>query len=163
MVHSLAKWKRQTWVASVSARVKHLHPHEGTASGRGIVSAPFTPSRRPVGLGEGDAGRAPGSGLSAETVHCSIWAAIKATERAVCAEHDPDPSCRRIFSSCTVKKATRYPNLDAKGRERAIAKLSGLPHRYRWRPLPRRTPRRASPGLRRLEQRERAQAGGSER
>jgi aspartate--ammonia ligase len=60
-----------------------------------------------------------------ETVR-GIWAAIKATEHAVCAEHELTPflpsEIQFLHSEALL---TRYPDLDAKGRERAIAKELG--------------------------------------
>ena len=55
-----------------------------------------------------------------------IWAAIKATERAVCAEHELTPSLPADIQFLHSEELlTRYPDLDAKGRERAIAKELG--------------------------------------
>ena len=117
---------------------RHLHPHEGAASGRGSPHPHPLRLRGPVGLGEGDAERAPGSAYLQETVR-GIWSAIKATERAVCAEHalTPLPAGRDPVLH-SEELLTRYPDPTPRARAR-IAKELGrrLPHRYRRCPVPR--------------------------
>ena len=126
VVHSLAKWKRQTLGRfgfgpgeGIYTHMKALRPDEDRLSPIHSVYVDQWDWEKVM------PGERRDLAYLQETVR-SIWAAIKATERAVCAEHDLTPFLPADIQFLHSEELlTRYPDLDAKGRERAIAKELG--------------------------------------
>lgn len=126
VVHSLAKWKRKTLGQhdfsageGLYTHMKALRPDEDRLSPVHSVYVDQWDWERVMGDGERHLG------TLKQTVE-SIWSAIKETELAA-AEHfglTPFlPDAIHFVHSETLQR--RFPELDAKGRERAIAKELG--------------------------------------
>ncbi|MDX2123400.1 MAG: aspartate--ammonia ligase, partial [Aeromonas hydrophila] len=126
VVHSLAKWKRQTLGRfgfgpgeGIYTHMKALRPDEDRLTPIHSVYVDQWDWEKVMPSERRDLA------YLQETVR-GIWAAIKATERAVCAEHELTPFLpAEIQFLHSEELLTRYPDLDAKGRERAIAKELG--------------------------------------
>ena len=126
VVHSLAKWKRKTLGQhdfsageGLYTHMKALRPDEDRLSPIHSVYVDQWDWERVMGDGE----RHPGT--LKQTVE-SIWAAIKATEAEVSEQFGLAaflPEQIHFVHSETLLQ--RFPELDAKGRERAIAKELG--------------------------------------
>ena len=126
VVHSLAKWKRQTLGQhdfsageGLYTHMKALRPDEDRLTPIHSVYVDQWDWERVMGDGERHAGT-----LKA-TVE-AIYAGIKATEAAVSKEFGLTPFLpETIHFIHSQELLSRYPDLDAKGRERAIAKALG--------------------------------------
>lgn len=126
VVHSLAKWKRQTLGRfgfapgeGIYTHMKALRPDEERLSPIHSVYVDQWDWEKVMPAERRDLS------YLKDTVR-SIWQAIKATEAAVCSEHDLTPFLAdEIQFLHSEELLTRYPDLDAKGRERAIAKELG--------------------------------------
>ncbi|MFM5145320.1 aspartate--ammonia ligase [Aeromonas rivipollensis] len=126
VVHSLAKWKRHTLGRfgfgpgeGIYTHMKALRPDEDRLTPIHSVYVDQWDWEKVMPSERRDLA------YLQETVR-GIWAAIKATERAVCAEHELTPFLpSEIQFLHSEELLTRYPSLDAKGRERAIAKELG--------------------------------------
>ncbi|ALP42239.1 aspartate--ammonia ligase [Aeromonas schubertii] len=126
VVHSLAKWKRHTLGRfgfgpgeGLYTHMKALRPDEDRLSPIHSVYVDQWDWERVMPQDRRDLA------YLKETVQ-AIWGAIKATERAICAEHGLTPflpeAIQFVHSEALL---SRYPDLDAKGREHAIAKELG--------------------------------------
>ena len=126
VVHSLAKWKRKTLAQhdfrageGLYTHMKALRPDEDRLSPIHSVYVDQWDWERVMGEGE----------RHLATLHSTvetIWAAIKATEAEVAKQTGLMPFLPEkinFIHSETLQQ--RYPQLDAKGRERAIAKELG--------------------------------------
>ena len=126
VVHSLAKWKRKTLGQhdfsageGLYTHMKALRPDEDRLSPIHSVYVDQWDWERVMGDGERHLG------TLQDTVE-SIWAAIKATEAAVTEQTGLTPFLpEKIHFVHSETLQQRYPDLDAKGRERAIAKELG--------------------------------------
>ncbi|MDO2948306.1 aspartate--ammonia ligase [Aeromonas simiae] len=126
VVHSLAKWKRQTLGRfgfapgeGLYTHMKALRPDEERLSPIHSVYVDQWDWERVMPQDRRDLA------YLKETVQ-AIWTAIKTTERAICAEHDLTPFLPEAIQFMHSEELLRrYPELDAKGRERAIAKELG--------------------------------------
>ena len=126
VVHSLAKWKRQTLGQhdfsageGLYTHMKALRPDEDRLSAIHSVYVDQWDWERVMGDGERH------TGTLKATVE-AIWAGIKATETAAAAEFGLTPFLpETIHFVHSQALLTRFPGLDAKGRERAIAKELG--------------------------------------
>ncbi|HAT2175090.1 TPA: aspartate--ammonia ligase, partial [Citrobacter freundii] len=126
VVHSLAKWKRQTLGQhdfsageGLYTHMKALRPDEDRLSPLHSVYVDQWDWERVMGDGERQ------FSTLKSTVE-AIWAGIKATEAAVSKEFGLAPFLpEQIHFVHSQELLSRYPDLDAKGRERAIAKELG--------------------------------------
>lgn len=126
VVHSLAKWKRKTLGQhdfsageGLYTHMKALRPDEDRLSPVHSVYVDQWDWERVMGDGERHLG------TLKQTVE-TIWAAIKATEAAVSEQFGLAPSLpEQIHFVHSETLQSRFPELDAKGRERAIAKELG--------------------------------------
>lgn len=126
VVHSLAKWKRQTLGQhdfsvgeGLYTHMKALRPDEDRLSPTHSVYVDQWDWEQVIGDGERHLG------TLQQTVK-SIWAAIKATEAVVTEQTGLTPLLPEdIHFIHSEALQQRYPNLDAKERERAIAKELG--------------------------------------
>jgi len=126
VVHSLAKWKRKTLGQhdfsageGLYTHMKALRPDEDRLSPIHSVYVDQWDWERVMGDGERHLG------TLHKTVE-SIWAAIKATEAEVTKQTGLTPFLpENIHFVHSETLQQRYPELDAKGRERAIAKELG--------------------------------------
>ena len=126
VVHSLAKWKRQTLGCNdfsagegLYTHMKALRPDEDRLTPIHSVYVDQWDWERVMGDGE----RSPA--YLQETVK-RIYASIKETEAAVSREYGLTPFLpEQIHFVHSETLLQRYPELDAKGRERAIAKELG--------------------------------------
>ncbi|MHB9330205.1 aspartate--ammonia ligase [Phytobacter ursingii] len=126
VVHSLAKWKRQTLGQhdfsageGLYTHMKALRPDEDRLSPIHSVYVDQWDWERVLGEGERH------TGTLRSTVE-AIYAGIKATEAAVSKEFGLTPFLpEQIHFVHSEELLSRYPGLDAKGRERAIAKDLG--------------------------------------
>lgn len=126
VVHSLAKWKRKTLGQhdfsageGLYTHMKALRPDEDRLSPIHSVYVDQWDWERVMGDGERHLG------TLHKTVE-SIWAAMKATEVAVAEQTGLTPFLpEQIHFVHSETLQQRYPELDAKGRERAIAKELG--------------------------------------
>lgn len=126
VVHSLAKWKRHTLGRfgfgpgeGLYTHMKALRPDEDRLSPIHSVYVDQWDWERVMPQDRRDLA------YLKETVQ-AIWGAIKATERAICAEHGLTPFLPEAIQFVHSEELlTRYPGLDAKGREHAIAKELG--------------------------------------
>ena len=126
VVHSLAKWKRQTLGQhdfsageGLYTHMKALRPDEERLSPLHSVYVDQWDWERVMGDGERQ------FSTLKSTVE-AIWAGIKATEAAVSEEFGLAPFLPdQIHFVHSQELLSRYPDLDAKGRERAIAKDLG--------------------------------------
>ncbi|EOI3505062.1 aspartate--ammonia ligase [Cronobacter dublinensis] len=126
VVHSLAKWKRKTLGQhdfsageGLYTHMKALRPDEDRLSPVHSVYVDQWDWERVMGDGERHLG------MLKQTVE-SIWSAIKATELAAAERFGLTPFLPQTIHfvhSETLQR--RFPALDAKGRERAIAKELG--------------------------------------
>ncbi|EPN9527475.1 aspartate--ammonia ligase [Cronobacter malonaticus] len=126
VVHSLAKWKRKTLGQhdfsageGLYTHMKALRPDEDRLSPVHSVYVDQWDWERVMGDGERHLG------TLKQTVE-SIWSAIKETERAAAERFGLTPflpDTIHFVHSETLQR--RFPELDAKGRERAIAKELG--------------------------------------
>ncbi|ELY9424856.1 aspartate--ammonia ligase [Cronobacter dublinensis] len=126
VVHSLAKWKRKTLGQhdfsageGLYTHMKALRPDEDRLSSVHSVYVDQWDWERVMGDGERHLG------TLKQTVE-SIWSAIKATELAAAERFGLTPFLPQTIHfvhSETLQR--RFPALDAKGRERAIAKELG--------------------------------------
>ena len=125
VVHSLAKWKRQTLGQhdfsageGLYTHMKALRPDEDRLSPIHSVYVDQWDWERVLGEGERH------TGTLRSTVEA--YAGIKATEAAVSKEFGLTPFLpEQIHFVHSEELLSRYPGLDAKGRERAIAKDLG--------------------------------------
>ena len=126
VVHSLAKWKRKTLAQhdfrageGLYTHMKALRPDEDRLSPIHSVYVDQWDWERVMGEGE----------RHLATLHSTvetIWAAIKATEAEVAKQTGLMPFLpEKIHFIHSETLQQRYPQLDAKGRERAIAKELG--------------------------------------
>lgn len=126
VVHSLAKWKRQTLGQhdfsageGLYTHMKALRPDEDRLTAIHSVYVDQWDWERVMGDGE----------RHIATLHSTveaIWSGIKATEAAVSKEFGLTPFLPdRIHFVHSQDLLSRFPDLDAKGRERAIAKELG--------------------------------------
>lgn len=126
VVHSLAKWKRQTLGQhdfsageGLYTHMKALRPDEDRLTAIHSVYVDQWDWERVMGDDERHVG------TLKSTVE-AIYAGIKATEAAVCKEFGLTPFLpEQIQFVHSQTLLSRYPDLDAKGRERAIAKELG--------------------------------------
>lgn len=126
VVHSLAKWKRKTLGSydfgageGLYTHMKALRPDEDRLSAIHSVYVDQWDWERVMGDGER-------SQDYLESTVRSIYAAIKATEGEVSREYGLTPFLpEQIHFVHSETLLQRYPELDAKGRERAIAKELG--------------------------------------
>ncbi len=126
VVHSLAKWKRQTLGQhdfsageGLYTHMKALRPDEDRLSPIHSVYVDQWDWERVLGEGERH------TGTLRSTVE-AIYAGINATEAAVSKEFGLTPFLpEQIHFVHSEELLSRYPGLDAKGRERAIAKDLG--------------------------------------
>lgn len=126
VVHSLAKWKRQTMGRfgfmtgeGIYTHMKALRPDEDRLSPIHSVYVDQWDWERVMGSGERS------SDYLKQTVR-TIYSAIKETEAAVEREFGLKPFLpEEIHFVHSEELLQRYPTLDAKGRERAIAKELG--------------------------------------
>ena len=126
VVHSLAKWKRKTLGQhdfgageGLYTHMKALRPDEDRLSPVHSVYVDQWDWERVMGDGERHLG------TLKQTVE-TIWAAIKATETAVSEQFGLTPFLpEQIHFVHSETLQSRFPTLDAKGRERAIAKELG--------------------------------------
>ena len=126
VVHSLAKWKRQTLGQhdfsageGLYTHMKALRPDEDRLSPLHSVYVDQWDWERVMGDSERQ------FSTLKSTVE-AIWAGIKATEAAVSEEFGLAPFLPdQIHFVHSQELLSRYPDLDAKGRERAIAKDLG--------------------------------------
>ncbi len=126
VVHSLAKWKRQTLgqhdfgpQEGIYTHMKALRPDEDRLSPIHSVYVDQWDWERVMGDGERQ------FSTLKQTVE-TIWQAIKDTESAVSREFGLTPFLpETIHFVHSEELLQRYPELDAKGRERAIAKELG--------------------------------------
>jgi len=126
VVHSLAKWKRQTLGQhdfsageGLYTHMKALRPDEDRLSAIHSVYVDQWDWERVMGDGERH------TGTLKATVE-AIWAGIRATEKAAAAEFGLMPFLpEQIHFVHSQTLLTRFPGLDARGRERAIAKELG--------------------------------------
>ncbi|WPU23062.1 aspartate--ammonia ligase [Cedecea neteri] len=126
VVHSLAKWKRKTLGQhdfsageGLYTHMKALRPDEDRLSPIHSVYVDQWDWERVMGDGERH------TGTLKQTVE-SIWAAIKATEAEVSERFGLAASLpEKIHFVHSETLLQRFPGLDAKGRERAIAKELG--------------------------------------
>lgn len=126
VVHSLAKWKRQTLGQhdfsageGLYTHMKALRPDEDRLSPLHSVYVDQWDWERVMGDGERQ------FSTLKSTVE-AIWAGIKATEAAVSEEFGLAPFLPdQIHFVHSQELLSRYPDLDAKWRERAIAKDLG--------------------------------------
>ena len=126
VVHSLAKWKRKTLGQhdfstgeGLYTHMKALRPDEDRLSPIHSVYVDQWDWERVMGDGERHLG------TLHQTVE-SIWAAMKATEVAVAEQTGLTPFLpEQIHFVHSETLQQRYSDLDAKGRERAIAKELG--------------------------------------
>jgi aspartate--ammonia ligase len=126
VVHSLAKWKRQTLGQhdfsageGLYTHMKALRPDEDRLSPIHSVYVDQWDWERVMGDGERHVG------TLKSTVE-AIYAGIKATEAAVSKAFGLAPFLpETIHFVHSQELLTRFPDLDAKGRERAIAKELG--------------------------------------
>lgn len=126
VVHSLAKWKRQTLGQydfsageGLYTHMKALRPDEDRLSPIHSVYVDQWDWERVMGDGERHLG-------TLESTVKAIWAGIKETEAAVSKEFGLAPFLpEQIHFVHSQTLLSRYPDLDAKGRERAIAKELG--------------------------------------
>ncbi|AMO51311.1 Asparagine synthetase AsnA [Enterobacter sp. FY-07] len=126
VVHSLAKWKRQTLGQhdfsageGLYTHMKALRPDEDRLSPIHSVYVDQWDWERVLGDGERH------TSTLKETVR-AIWAGIKATESEVSERFGLVPFLpEQIHFVHSETLRSRFPDLDAKGRERAIAKELG--------------------------------------
>lgn len=126
VVHSLAKWKRKTLGQNdfsagegLYTHMKALRPDEDRLTPIHSVFVDQWDWERVMGDGERTLDHL-------QTTVSKIYAAIKETEAAVSREFGITPSLpEQIHFVHSESLLTRYPDLDAKGRERAIAKELG--------------------------------------
>ena len=126
MVHSLAKWKRKTLGQhdfsageGLYTHMKALRPDEDRLSPIHSVYVDQWDWERVMGDGERHLG------TLKQTVE-AIWSAMKATEAAVSEQFGLTPFLpEQIHFVHSETLQQRFPDLDAKGRERAIAKELG--------------------------------------
>ncbi|AFJ48992.1 aspartate--ammonia ligase [Shimwellia blattae] len=126
VVHSLAKWKRQTLGQhdfsageGIYTHMKALRPDEDRLSPIHSVYVDQWDWERVMGDGERTIS-------TLKTTVEAIWAAIKATEAAVSESYGLAPFLPdQIHFVHSETLLTRYPGLDAKGRERAITRELG--------------------------------------
>lgn len=126
VVHSLAKWKRKTLGQNdfsagegLYTHMKALRPDEDRLTPIHSVFVDQWDWERVMGDGERTLDHL-------QTTVSKIYAAIKETEAAVSHEFGITPSLpEQIHFVHSESLLTRYPDLDAKGRERAIAKELG--------------------------------------
>ncbi|WP_114192810.1 aspartate--ammonia ligase [Edaphovirga cremea] len=126
VVHSLAKWKRKTLGQydfsageGLYTHMKALRPDEDRLTPIHSVFVDQWDWERVMGDGERTLDHL-------QTTVSKIYAAIKETEAAVSREFGITPSLpEQIHFVHSENLLTRYPDLDAKGRERAIAKELG--------------------------------------
>ncbi|HEY3589325.1 MAG TPA: aspartate--ammonia ligase [Buttiauxella sp.] len=126
VVHSLAKWKRKTLGQhdfsageGLYTHMKALRPDEDRLTPIHSVYVDQWDWERVMGEGERHLG------TLKHTVE-SIWAAMKATEAEVSEQYGLTPSLpEQIHFVHSEELQQRFPDLDAKGRERAIAKELG--------------------------------------
>jgi len=126
VVHSLAKWKRQTLGQhdfsageGLYTHMKALRPDEDRLTAIHSVYVDQWDWERVMGDDERHAG-------TLESTVKAIWAGIKETEIAVSKEFGLTPFLpEQIHFVHSETLLSRYPGLDAKGRERAIAKELG--------------------------------------
>jgi aspartate--ammonia ligase len=126
VVHSLAKWKRKTLGQhdfsageGLYTHMKALRPDEDRLTPIHSVYVDQWDWERVMGEGERHLG------TLKQTVE-SIWAAMKATEAAVSEQYGLTPFLpEQIHFVHSEELQQRFPDLDAKGRERAIAKELG--------------------------------------
>jgi len=126
VVHSLAKWKRQTLGQydfsageGLYTHMKALRPDEDRLSPIHSVYVDQWDWERVLGDGERHA-------ATLKSTVESIWQGIKATEIAACEKFSLTPFLPdQIHFVHSETLLSRFPSLDAKGRERAIAKELG--------------------------------------
>ncbi|WP_058910737.1 aspartate--ammonia ligase [Entomohabitans teleogrylli] len=126
VVHSLAKWKRKTLGQhdfsageGIYTHMKALRPDEDRLSPIHSVYVDQWDWERVMGDGERHLG------TLKSTVE-AIWQAIKATEREVSERYGLTPFLpEHIHFVHSETLQQRFPDLDAKGRERAIARELG--------------------------------------
>jgi len=126
VVHSLAKWKRQTLGQhdfsageGLYTHMKALRPDEDRLTPIHSVYVDQWDWERVMGDGERHLA------TLRQTVE-KIWSAIKATELAISEQYGLTPFLpEHIHFVHSETLLQRYPQLDAKGRERAIAKELG--------------------------------------
>ncbi len=126
VVHSLAKWKRQTLGQhdfsageGLYTHMKALRPDEDRLTPIHSVYVDQWDWERVLGDGERHTG-------TLKTTVEAIYDGIKATEAAVCEAFGLTPFLpENIHFVHSETLLSRYPGLDAKGRERAIAKELG--------------------------------------
>ena len=126
VVHSLAKWKRQTLGQhdfsageGLYTHMKALRPDEDRLSPIHSVYVDQWDWERVMGEGERHQG-------TLESTVKALWAGIKATEAAVSKAFDLTPFLpEQIHFVHSETLLQRYPDLDAKGREKAITKELG--------------------------------------
>lgn len=126
VVHSLAKWKRQTLGQhdfgpheGIYTHMKALRPDEDRLSPTHSVYVDQWDWERVMGDGERQ------FSTLKQTVE-TLWQAIKATEQSVSREFGLTPFLpEQIQFIHSEELLARYPDLDAKGRERAIAQELG--------------------------------------
>lgn len=126
VVHSLAKWKRQTLGQhdfsageGLYTHMKALRPDEDRLSPIHSVYVDQWDWERVMGSGERNIA------CLKQTVQ-RLWDAIKATESIVSEQYGLKPFLpEHIHFIHSEELLQRYPDLDAKGRERAIAKALG--------------------------------------
>jgi aspartate--ammonia ligase len=126
VVHSLAKWKRKTLGQNdfsagegLYTHMKALRPDEDRLTPIHSVFVDQWDWERVMGDGERTLDHL-------QTTVSKIYAAIKETEAAVSREFGITPSLpEQIHFVHSESLLARYPDLDAKGRERAIAKELG--------------------------------------
>lgn len=126
VVHSLAKWKRKTLGQhdfsageGIYTHMKALRPDEDRLTPVHSVYVDQWDWERVMGDGERDLA------TLKRTVE-AIWDGIKATETAVSEQYGLTPFLpAQIHFVHSETLQQRYPELDAKGRERAIAKELG--------------------------------------
>lgn len=126
VVHSLAKWKRKTLGQhdfsageGLYTHMKALRPDEDRLSPIHSVYVDQWDWERVMGDGERHLG------TLKQTVE-AIWSAMKATEAAISEQFGLTPFLpEQIHFVHSETLQQRFPDLDAKGRERAIAKELG--------------------------------------
>ncbi|MGY5959177.1 aspartate--ammonia ligase [Kosakonia sp. BK9b] len=126
VVHSLAKWKRQTLGQhdfsageGLYTHMKALRPDEDRLSSIHSVYVDQWDWERVLGDGERHT-------ATLKTTVEAIWAGIKATEAEIAVRFGLAPFLpEQIHFVHSETLLSRYPGLDAKGRERAIAKELG--------------------------------------
>ncbi|MEA1062879.1 aspartate--ammonia ligase [Erwinia sp. HR93] len=126
VVHSLAKWKRKTLGQydfsageGIYTHMKALRPDEDRLSPIHSVYVDQWDWERVMSDGERHL-------ASLKSTVKSLWKAIKATEQAVAEEYGLTPFLpEQIHFVQSEDLRSRFPDLDAKARERAIAKELG--------------------------------------